>query len=144
MSETSYQRQTQNKNNQDTTQPKTVEQTLTQEDKMNVEIIKRRKPQCLLSGTKTGNSQSRKWKNKRLINKYPIELRSLIYVGAKLVCEKVGLPMKNKNKMTKPRWEIKLKTQIRNLRQRTKMIRLKNNMRCWDTEAKATQLQKIQ
>ena len=73
------------------------------------------------------------------------DLNNLIYAGAKLVCGKVGALLKNKNKMAKPGWEIRLETQIRNLWQQAKMIRQKKNMRCWDQEEKATQLeQKIQ
>ena len=38
------------------------------------------------------------------------ELNELIYVGAKLVCEKIGVPLKSTNKKSKPRWEIQLET----------------------------------
>ena len=60
--ETLNQRQMLINNNQDTTHPNTVEKTITQEEKINVEIMKRimseKKLYCLLSGTKTGK-QSR-------------------------------------------------------------------------------------
>ena len=42
------------------------------------------------------------------------ELNELIYEGAKLVCEKIGLPLKKHEK--KPGWEFRLKTQMKNLR----------------------------
>ena len=51
------------------------------------------------------------------INKKKItELNELIYAGAKLVCEKIGVPLKSMNKKSKPGWEIRLETQLRNLR----------------------------
>ncbi len=53
------------------------------------------------------------------------ELNDLIHAEEKLVCEKVGLPLKNKNQWVKSGWEIRLETQIRNLRQQAKMIRQK-------------------
>ena len=40
-----------------------------------------------------------------------------IYAGAKLVCEKIGLRQNKTNRNSKPGWEIRLETQIRNLRQ---------------------------
>ena len=74
------------------------------------------------------------------------ELNELIYAGAIVVCEKIGVPLKNTNRKSKPEWEFWLETHIRNLRQQAKMLRLKKNMRlCWDEERTATQLeQKIQ
>ena len=53
------------------------------------------------------------------------ELNELIYAGAKLVCEKIGIPSKNTKEKSKPGWEIRLKTQIENLRKQLKVI--KNN-----------------
>ena len=43
------------------------------------------------------------------------ELNELIYVEAKLVCEKTGISLKSNNKKSKLRWDIRLETQIRNL-----------------------------
>ena len=56
MPETSHQKQRLSNNNQDTTHPNTEEKILTQEGKINVEIMKRivsekKTPQCLLIGT---------------------------------------------------------------------------------------------
>ena len=42
------------------------------------------------------------------------ELNELIYVGAKLVCEKIGIPSKSMKKQSKLGWEIRLETQIKN------------------------------
>ena len=48
------------------------------------------------------------------------ELNELIFTGAKLVCEQIGVPLKNRNCKSKPEWEIQLETQIRNLRKQEK------------------------
>ena len=42
------------------------------------------------------------------------KLNELIYVGAKLVCEKIRIPSKSTKKQSKPGWEIRLETQIKN------------------------------
>ena len=39
------------------------------------------------------------------------ELNQLIYVGAKLICDKIGVLPKNTNKTSKLGWEIRLDTQ---------------------------------
>ena len=44
------------------------------------------------------------------------ELNELIYAGAKLVCEKIGIPSKSTKKQSKSGWEIRLKTQKKPLR----------------------------
>ena len=41
------------------------------------------------------------------------ELNELIYAGAKLVCENIGIPSKSKKKQQKPGWEIRLESQIK-------------------------------
>ena len=41
------------------------------------------------------------------------KLNELIYAGAKLVCEKIGIPSKSTKKQSKPGWEIRLETQIK-------------------------------
>ena len=46
-----------------------------------------------------------------------------IYVGTKLVNDKISAPLKNANRNLKPGREIKLEPQIRNLRQQAKMLR---------------------
>ena len=51
------------------------------------------------------------------------ELNELIYAGAKLVGEKIGIPLKSTNKKSKPGWEIQLETQIRKLRKQAKKIK---------------------
>ena len=42
------------------------------------------------------------------------ELNELIYAGAKLVCEKIGIPSKSTKKQSKPGWEIRLETKKQN------------------------------
>ena len=45
------------------------------------------------------------------------KLKEHIYAGAKLVSKKIGIPLKNTSRNSKPGWKIGLETQIRNLRQ---------------------------
>ena len=49
-----------------------------------------------------------------------IELNELIYAGAKLVCGKIGIPSISTKKQSKPGWEIRLETLIKNLRKQAK------------------------
>ena len=51
------------------------------------------------------------------------ELNELIYAGVTLVCEKNGIPSKSTKEKSKPRWEFRLETQIKNLRKQAKMIK---------------------
>ena len=55
------------------------------------------------------------------------ELNELIYAGAKLVCEKIGIPSKNMKEKSKPGWEFRLETHIENLRKQLKVIKQKKN-----------------
>ena len=48
------------------------------------------------------------------------ELNELIYAGAKLVCEKIGILSKSTKKESKLGWEIRQETQKRNLRNQAK------------------------
>ena len=43
--------------------------------------------------------------------------------GAKLVCEKIEIPSKSTKGKSKLGWEIRLETQIKNLRKQAKMIK---------------------
>ena len=51
------------------------------------------------------------------------KLNELIYAGAKLVCEQVGISSKSTKNKSKPEWEIRLETQIKNLRKQAKMMK---------------------
>ena len=42
------------------------------------------------------------------------ELNELIYAGAILVFEKIGIPSKSTKEKSKPEWEFKLESQIKN------------------------------
>ena len=53
------------------------------------------------------------------------ELNDLIYAGEKLVCEKNGVPTKITKKPSKPGWEVRLETQIKNLRKQAEMVKQK-------------------
>ena len=67
------------------------------------------------------------------------ELHDLIYTGAKLVCEKIGVPLKTTDRKSKPRWELRLESQIKRLRPQT--IMLKQNIKKYSDETeKARQL----
>ena len=68
------------------------------------------------------------------------ELNELIYAGAKLVCEKIAIPSKSKEKKSKSGWEIRLETQIKNLRKQAKMIKQRKDVgTCRDKKENATQ-----
>ena len=54
-----------------------------------------------------------------------VELNELIYAGAKLVCEKIGIPSKSTKKQSKLGWEIRLETQIKKIRKQARMIKKK-------------------
>ena len=63
-----------------------------------------------------------------------MELNELIYAVAKLVCDEIGVSQKEYNR------EIRLETQIRNLRHQAKMSRKRKNVEiCLDEKKKATQ-----
>ena len=69
-----------------------------------------------------------------------IELNEEIYAGGKLVCEKIGIPSKNTKEKSKPGWEIRLETQIKNLRKQAQMIKQRKDAGTWrDKKEKATQ-----
>ena len=58
-----------------------------------------------------------------------LELNDLINGGGKLVCGKIEVLWKNTKKKSKPRWEIRLETQVRRLRQRAKILNQMENKR---------------
>ena len=41
------------------------------------------------------------------------EVKKLIYDGSKLVCDKIGVPLRETNKNTKLAWEIRLEGQVK-------------------------------
>ena len=52
-----------------------------------------------------------------------IELNELIYAGAKLVCENIGIPEKITKKQQKPGLEIRLELQIKKIRKQARMMK---------------------
>ena len=53
------------------------------------------------------------------------ELNELIYAGANLVWETIGIPSKSMKKQSKPEWEIQLETQLTKLRKQARMMNKK-------------------
>ena len=51
------------------------------------------------------------------------ELSELIYTGVKLVCNKIGILLRNPNRNTNPGWKINLEGQIKKLWERAKLLR---------------------
>ena len=84
------------------------------------------------------------------------ELNELIIAGAKLVCEKIGIPSKNTMKLSKPKWKILLDMQKKQIyenrskwwnkgktlehgeRQKRKGKTRKNNDTTWEDNAEST------
>ena len=71
------------------------------------------------------------------------ELNELIYVGVKLVCGKLGIPSKITKEKSKPEWEFRLETQIKNLRKQAKMIKQKENAGIIRNRQEKTTLEKL-
>ena len=94
----------QNKENQNTPHPNTTKQMLAQEDKINVELVKKIMTENKITLLSLRNQDYKKVKvenekvNKSLLN-IPTdnitELNELIYAGAKLACNKIGVPQMN-------------------------------------------------
>ena len=57
------------------------------------------------------------------------ELNELIYGRAKLVCDKIGVPLRNTNKNTNSGLEIRLDELVNKLRQQAKMLRKEKKTR---------------
>ena len=103
--------------------PNNQEETVSQEQKANLENVKR-----IMNIEKTilPSLRNIKWKTLKIeMNKINhilpyiptnniTALNELIYARAKLVCEKIGIPSKSTKKKSKPGWEIRLETQIKN------------------------------
>ena len=64
------------------------------------------------------------------------ELNELIYAGAKLACEKIGIPSKNTKEKSKPGWEFQLEIQIKNLRKQLKVIKQEKRWNKWEQKRK--------
>ena len=127
----------------------THNQTLTQEQKVNLENLKRNMNSEKTTLPSLGNIEWRTVKTeKNKINQVLpyismnniTELNELIYAGVKLVCEKIGIVSKSTKKKPKPGWEIRLGTLIKNLRKQAKMIKQRKDAEiCRNKKEKATQ-----
>ena len=130
-----------NLENENSTQPNTAqpnkpEQTLSQEQKLNLKNIKKIMNSEIITLPSLRNIE---WRIVRTeTNKVNqvltyistnniTELNELIYAGAKLVCEKIRIPSKSMKEKSKPGWEFRLETQIKNLRKQAKMIKQKKD-----------------
>ena len=98
------------------------EETLSQEQKVNLENVKRimSSEKTILLSLRNIEWKTLKIETEKINHILPYiptnnitELNELIYAGAKLVCEKIGIPSKSTKKQSKPGWEIRLETQIK-------------------------------
>ena len=113
-----------------TAQPNKPEQTLSQEQKLYLENLKR-----VMNSEKITLPSLRniEWRIVRAqTNKVNqvlayLSINELTYAGSKLVCEKIGIPSKSTKEKSKPGWELWLETQIKNLRKQAKMIKPKKD-----------------
>ena len=131
--------------NRNATQPNNAqpntEQTLTQEQKVNLDILKR-----IINGEilpyhhlETLNEEQSRRKQKKInqvltyisTNK-TTELNELIYAGAKLFSKKIGIPSKSKKKKSKPGWGIQLETLIKKSMKTGQNDKTKENS--WDIQ----------
>ena len=133
--------------NEYATVPSNPTETLLQEQQTNLETRKR-----IMSSMKTTLPSLRniEWRTlKTETNKINqiipyrstnniTELNDLIYAGAKLVCEKIGVPQKSTKKPSKPGWEVRLETQIKNLRKQAKIVKQKDPGICGKRMEKTT------
>ena len=127
--------------NENSTHPNTAqsnkpEQTLSQEQKLNLENLK-----TIMNSEKIPLSPLKniEWKIVRaetnkvnqvltyLSTNNMTELNELIYAGAKIVCEKIGILSKSTKEKSKPGWKFRLETQIKNPRKQAKMIKQKKD-----------------
>ena len=85
----------------------------------------KRKPHSLRNQDWTVNSETEKVNN--LLTNIPTnditEWNDLIYTGAKLVCEKIGAPLKTKDRKSKPGRELRIESQIKRLRLQTRILK---------------------
>ena len=110
--------------NENTTLPNDTlpnnQETLSQEQKANLENVKRimNSEKTILPSLRNIEWKTLKTETNKINHILPYiptnnitELNELIYAGAKLVCENIGIPSKSTKKQSKPGWEIRLETQ---------------------------------
>ena len=108
--------------NEYTTVPSNPSERLSQEQQANLENLKRimKSEKITLPSLRDIEWRTLKIETNKINQTLPYittnditELNELIYAGAKLVCEKIGVPSKSTKKQSKPGWEIRLETQIK-------------------------------
>ena len=101
-------------------QPSNHKETLSQEQKINLENVKRvtNNEKTTLPSLINIEWRILKIETNKINQVLPYistnnitELNELIYTGAKLVSEKIGIPSKSTKKKSKPGWEIQIETQ---------------------------------
>ena len=122
-------------------------QTLTQEEKTNIDTIRRiiSEKKTLLPSLRNQDRRTVKFEIEKvndLLTNIPtnetMELNDLTYAGAKLVREKIGFSLKTTVWKSKPGWELKLESQIKRLQQERI---LKQSIKKSDETEKARQLE---
>ena len=106
------------------TQPNNLEQTLTQEQKVNLGNLKwiMNSEKTTLPSLRNIEWRTVKTETNKINQAQPYistnnitELNELIDARKKLVFEKIRIPSKSAKKESKPGWEIRLKTQIKKI-----------------------------
>ena len=73
-----------------------------------------------------------------------MELKELIYAGAKLVNDKIRVPRRNLNGNARPGWEIRLEGQVKKLQQEARILRKEKHVRiCWNEKTKIRQQKRL-
>ena len=125
--EQSNEKELQTSANENTTLPNDTlsnnqEETLSQEQKVNLENVKRimNSEKTILPSLRNIEWKTLKIETNKIYHILPYiptnnitELYELIYAGAKLVCENIGIPSKSTKKQQKPGWEFRLELQIK-------------------------------
>ena len=109
------------------------EETLSQEQKVNLEHVKRimNSEKTILPSLRNIEWKTLKIETNKMNHILPYiptnnltELNELINAGAKLVCENIGIPAKSMKKQQKLGWEIRLESQIKKLRKQARMMKI--------------------
>ena len=148
----------------ETPHPNNREQRITQKQKIDFENLKRIMNEQMTTFAinkkhSIENNQDGNEKINHVLTYIPIkiitDLNELINAGAKLVCEKIEVSLKNTNKNSKPGWEIRLEMQIKkkttntdknditkekrwNMGQKEKRNTRKNNNTSWGNKTRNT------
>ena len=133
--------------NEYATVPSNPTETLSQEQQINLENLQRfmNSVKTTLPSLRNIEWRTLKTETNKINQMLPYkstnnisELNDLIYTGAKWVCEKIGVPSKSTKKQSKPGWEVRLETQIKNLRKQAKMVKQKDPRICGKRMEKTT------